>query len=475
MTDSSGNSYILDLADGISVGQSIVAERKSHPILQVLFLGGVSKTQLETTDYVRLNFMILKIVSTGFAAANYDPDSAKKKNSKPQKREAKDNIYTVVNNMLYARSYERVGLMGKGDTTEDGACVVPGMVFSCTVFKDKEKAWQDIFTLDADGGYPEIPAFSQATLMFASRSSNAKSTISGNLFNIKSVKPLKIPYVFSGNAFVSDVFAHSMDNSVDRRIAFMDSDQLSIDTKQTVKQTYIQNMLSQTRHVFRFKPTLRDSDIGRNADGSLYIHVRNGLSKFGADVSRIRLHDPHDFLSCMGVGDWVENLLRFALSRGAMSVVFTYDSMSEGSGIEAVDGFCMISFLDMMSMCVQPASLVAGGSLPEELQAALFKNGDAGDYDIFADDVEKDDGYEFEYHVVVSKRQSVNPNEVSGDSASWAPILFHPKSSVAWTQGRLVRIYNRGELVLYLMTCGRFVQSVSVLSDFVMCCVECCA
>ncbi len=51
---------------------------------------------------------------------------------------------------------------------------------------------------------------------------------------------------------------------------------------------------------------------------------------------------------------------------------------------------------------------------------------------------------------------STNPDTTTAQGAPWAPILFHPKSAIEWTHGRLVRIYNKGELVLYFMTCTRY-------------------
>ena len=127
-----------------------------------------------------------------------------------------------------------------------------------------------------------------------------------------------------------------------RRVDAMNSEALTHATGYAVNQTYLQSVVSQSRHVLRSWVGKKDGDIGRNADGSLYLQLFNAVNKAGVQFSRVRLHDPGNLMAkALGNGDWLENLLRVALEQEALAVLFVYDSMRDGMGSE-VAPLCLL-------------------------------------------------------------------------------------------------------------------------------------
>ena len=134
----------------------------------------------------------------------------------------------------------------------------------------------------------------------------------------------------------------------------MDSEALTHATGHSVRQTYMQSVVSQSRNVVRMWIGKKDGDVGRNADGSLYVQLYNAVNKVGVELSRVRLHDPGQWMArAMGSGDWLENLLRLAVEHEALAVVFVYDTMRDGMGSEA--SVCVLTVcvrMHVLTRCV---------------------------------------------------------------------------------------------------------------------------
>eukprot|EP00961_Rhodomonas_salina_P068904 925147-Rhodomonas_salina.1 len=203
----------------------------------------------------------------------------------------------------------------------------------------------------------DMPVFSSVIVALGSRS--RETAEKGGLLQLKQITLVAAPLLFDTRILGEGIAAASVEESASKRVEFMNSDSLTNATGYGVEQSYLQSLVSQTRHVLRVWVGPEDGDIGRNADGSLYVQLNNAVSKLGVDISRVRLHDPGNFIAiAMGGGDWTENLLRFAMEQGALAVTLTYDSMREvsknggfffsvtpgiGTEEQIVDGFCSIS------------------------------------------------------------------------------------------------------------------------------------
>eukprot|EP00961_Rhodomonas_salina_P230912 3120155-Rhodomonas_salina.1 len=134
----------------------------------------------------------------------------------------------------------------------------------------------------------------------------------------------------------------------------------------------------------------------------------------------------------MGLGDWVENLLRFALATGALRVIFTYDSMRDGMGgdDQIVDGMCMISVPTLLAAV--SSEKVDPASLPEEVATTFFRGGVADDFEVYWGGAVDAESGVAEYGVVVSKRVSTREKveDVGVDlpvGPGWSSVICHPK------------------------------------------------
>eukprot|EP00961_Rhodomonas_salina_P292865 3933273-Rhodomonas_salina.1 len=413
-----------------------------------------------TGKSVRVHFQVLKVLQSGFGSANYDPSKHKKGDA----RKPEDAMYGLSGaGGLFAKSYELISKGGKyikGEASEKGGCILPGMVMESVVFEDQEKlnvfnqTFFDVVAPKDDGEETvyvpvEYKIFSFAIMTLASRSLKSKATAEGDLLQVKRLVPWSTPTVFGCRAMPTSMFATSVDDSVAKRIAFLNSDALTETHGFAIDQCFVQKMLSQTRHVVRLNLSAQDGDIGRNADGTLYIQLRSASRLVGVDISRVRLHDSSEHLSALGVGDWVENLLRFAMARKALQVIFCYDSMRNDMEDQIVDGFCMIDYGSLMSMCIQSEPL-AVDEIPETVvEAAVPENGSMEDYDVYADD---DDTSSAEYYTVISKKLSkAVTDEGEGSKFTWSPAICHPKAAGAWSEGRVVRIFDGARMVLFFV------------------------
>eukprot|EP00961_Rhodomonas_salina_P125167 1686695-Rhodomonas_salina.1 len=431
-----------------------MVEKESCPQLLVLLLNNIPKTVIESQDSVRVSFMVLKVLVGGFGSANYNVDKPPPKGTK---RDQNDYLYNVApNGSLIVKTYNLIGKGNKGPASEKGACVMPGMVFNTSIFKDQFEV-----AFGTGDGVVDLPAFSQCIASIQCRSLSSKATTNGGMLQVRKLRLWDAPLVFGSKTMPDTLFACNVTSSVEQRMRFMDSELLSQETGHAVDQDFIQQMLSQTRHVIRIKPTVADGDIGRNADGSLYVQLRDTTSTLGVDISKVRLHDAGDYLQSLGTSEWVENLLRFAMSRKALSVVFTYDSMRQGMGgddEQIVDGMVTLTLSDMLSMCIR-STPVDAGVLSEQMAAAFFPaKGSAGDFDVFGDDDEGDENGGEEtgkVFVVVSRNQCKNTggaeNSFSERNVMWKPVLCHPKASTLWTEGRVVRVFTGSSLVLFFI------------------------
>eukprot|EP00961_Rhodomonas_salina_P122931 1655780-Rhodomonas_salina.1 len=279
--------YVEELIPSAEGGPSPFVDMRSNPQVHVILLNHIAKSSIEDGDTVRVNFMVVKTLQSGFGSANYNIDTARAASLKgaPVKKDPKDNLYLAVGKgMQIFKTYKLIGKGNKGPASEDGACVMPGMVFQASAFKDQ---LHEIFG-PGDDKRPDyrpdlpqdLPVFSQVIITLCSRSSESNSAKNGGLLQIKRVVPLNAPFIFGSRCITADLFARTMDDSTTRRTQFTDSEALTVEAGFAVDQSYIQSMLSQTRHVIRIPPESLDGDIGRNADGTLYIQIKNGLAKF---------------------------------------------------------------------------------------------------------------------------------------------------------------------------------------------------
>eukprot|EP00961_Rhodomonas_salina_P293159 3933519-Rhodomonas_salina.6 len=337
------------------VGLSLwwIRVQTSNPRCWGLLLSNVSKSQLASSESVRVAFMVLRVLADGFGRANYNMDKPPPAGTK---RDPNDQLYRIAGNgSLIARSYQLIGKGNKGPASEKGGCITTGMVLQISVFKD-----QFSLVFGEEDAQVDLPMFSQAIITLQSRSLSSKQTTSGGLMQLRAVKPWSAPLVFGSRLISEGLFPSSMQDSVQKRVEFLNSEKLTEETGFPVDQEYVSSMLSQTQHVIHLVPSADNSDIGRNADGTLYIQLANTINNLGVDVGRVRLHDAGGFMAQLGNTDWVENLLRFALGRGGLHVVMVYDSMRQGMDMESqiVDGMCYIALKDTLSMCIQESAVV---------------------------------------------------------------------------------------------------------------------
>lgn len=165
----------------------------------------------------------------------------------------------------------------------------------------------------------------------------------GNLLQLKQLTLVPGAPLFDARLQYEQLCASSVEESNHRRMENMNSEALTHATGYSVNQTYMQNVVSQSRNMVRVWVGKRDGDVGRNADGSMYVQLYNAVSKVGVELSRVRLHDPGQLMAkSMGSGDWLENLLRLAIEHDALSVLFVFDSMRDGMGSEVHMCVCAV-------------------------------------------------------------------------------------------------------------------------------------
>eukprot|EP00961_Rhodomonas_salina_P042312 568853-Rhodomonas_salina.1 len=106
-------------------------------------------------------------------------------------------------------------------------------------------------------------------------------------------------------------------------------------------------------------------------------------------------------------------------------------------------------------MCVKEEPVPAA-ELPEGLQEAFFPDGKTSDdFDVYIEDgLEEPVDPANAMYAVISKRvckraPSAEAAEPSGPA--WFPVLCHPKSATLWREGRMVRVFKKGKLVLYFV------------------------
>lgn len=258
--------------------------------------------------------------------------------------------------------------------------------------------------------------------------------------------------------FSDDLFVSTVDASTSRRLELMDDTKLTEEAKMPVWQEYISASYSPTRHVLRFKANMTSCDVGRNADGTLYIAVRDGNELLGHPVTRVRLHDVGGYLSSLGSPDWVENLLRFAMARDALFVTVYFDAMyqsEENGGI--VDGFCSMNLLNALSLAIGTKPLE---EIDEDLADILEKQGGLDAVDVYGDD---DDDTQNPYCIAVAKTLKTNPEAGGAPSgAVWKPALCNPKATGLWESGRLVRVYQGAKMVLFFIASQHVIATVRV-------------
>lgn len=445
-----------------------VRDRRPNPQFLVMVLNPVTRTTLKNQESIRVSFIVLRMLAGGYSSANVNMEKKTMPGQRPQ-RDPKDNLYNTVGDYgaLLAKTYENIRKGVRGNASDDSACIVPGMVFETTVFK---KEFAPVFA-QVSGRYDEnteidsvmtadVGKFALCVAELQSRSSAAKATTSGSLLQLRNLSIVETPSVFGARVFAD--IPGTLQQSQAKRVENMDSEALSEKMKMLVNQEYIESMYVGTRHVLHLRPTTSDADVGRNADGTLYIQFRNGKEFIGAEIDRVRLHDVGGYMGSLGPGNWVENLLRFAMSRKALNIISVYDTAGEGMNgdSEIVDGMCFISVPDMLSMCIQEEAMdlksleesfieVLGCKTEEDLQLVeVFESDDA-------------EAGEKEVRVVVQKTVKKNSNTsiLDEDTPRWSPAICSPKMPALWKEGRLVRIYEGEKLVLF------FIASMDVLSS----------
>eukprot|EP00961_Rhodomonas_salina_P180195 2431931-Rhodomonas_salina.1 len=184
-----------------------------------------------------------------------------------------------------------------------------------------------------------------------------------------------------------------MQDSTLLRVQFLESERLTSEHGHAIDQGYLQKTLSQTRHVVCVRPRLAVADVGRNADGTLYVQLKDTKTWLGVEISRVRLHDPGGYMASLGDADWVENLLRFAITREALQVVFTYDSMRQDMDEVIVDGFGMLDVSQLLGMCDPGSALSTHDIADDVLDAVVPDSAAIDDCDVFCEggDIAADD------------------------------------------------------------------------------------
>ena len=270
--------YVENLVCASSVtGGTPCVEMKSHPQVHALLLSHISKATIDDAETIRVPFMVLSTLQSGFSCANYNIEKPPPKGTR---RDPADNLYIPAGKgMQVFKTYKLIGKGNKGPASTHGACVVPGMIFQSTVFKDQIQetfgAGDPKRERDYHANLPvDLPIFSQVVITLCSRSSESGSAKNGGLLQIKRVVPFEVcartpfapqrarrvdvftqvPVAFGSRAMQPSLFPGTLDESMTRRAEFVDSEALTAQTGVPVDQSYIQMMLSPTRHVIRIPP-----------------------------------------------------------------------------------------------------------------------------------------------------------------------------------------------------------------------------
>jgi hypothetical protein len=520
----SGSQYIEGLARGSTSGSFPIEEKGAHPKLLVMLLNNIAKSQVENKDAIRISFVVLKVLTGGYSSANINIEKLQKAQKdrggagagkRTEKVAASDYLYNLTGNgVLLAKSYVNINKGVRGAPSEKSFCIVPGMVLEGQVWREKDGSMSYEGTMGPTADFQDMPIFSQCIVCMQSRSLTAKgakiqiANTAGKgpdgISKLPSVRLWKAPLVFGARHLVSldSLFPRTVADSTARRLQFLDSEAYTTSTGSPVDQEHVQDILAQTRHVLCIRPEAKQADVGRNADGTLYMKLFDAPSLVGFDVSRIRLHDSVDgHMDSLGTGEWNENLLRFAISRKALTVLVTYDSMRQvplfcsidllfpssmesltmrcekgmqGDEEQIVDGVCILSLSDMLSMCIQ-STPIDPATLTTEQKAAFFTGTTTqDDFDVFADDNDNDDHDaapdstdadgddaddkvpEPQIRVVVSKavRKNVPPPKDEDSGVVWRPPICHPKATSLWEEGRIVRVFDHTKIILFFVASG---------------------